>query len=123
MSIKITSKACSRKSLRASSPFEAGITDAGYMKLIRQNVPAALDEHAPELVMFIMGSDIYEGDPLTETRISREGVLERDLYIVGECRKRHIPVAMTLSGGYSKESWQIHADSIAALIRKYDGAR
>ncbi len=101
-------------------PFEAGVTEEGYMRLLEQNIGPALDEHKPDLVMFVMGSDIYEGDPLTETRIPKEGVLKRDLYVVEECRKRNIPVAMTLSGGYSEESWRIHADSIAALARKYD---
>ena len=103
--------------------FAAGISDEGYMKLLEANVPSALDEHKPELVMFVMGSDIYEGDPLTTTNISKETVLKRDLYVVGECRKRGIPVAMTLSGGYSKESWRIHADSIAAIVRTYEGLR
>ena len=104
-------------------PFDAGIIDDGYMKLLTRHVGPALDEFKPDLVMFVMGSDIYETDPLTDTRISKAGVLKRDLYVVDECRKRNIPVAMTLSGGYSTESWQIHAEGIAELIRKYDKAR
>jgi hypothetical protein len=37
--------------------------------------------------------------------------------MVVEISKRYdIPILMVLSGGYSEESWRLHADSISNLI-------
>ena len=43
-------------------------------------------------------------------------VLQRDLYVVGELRRRGIPTVMVLSGGYTKQSYQLVADSVIQLL-------
>ena len=40
--------------------------------------------------------------------------------ILGCIEDTGIPVAMTLSGGYSTESWRIHADSIEGILTRFD---
>ena len=45
---------------------------------------------------------------------------ERDLLVVSSVRERDIPVAMLLSGGYSAESWSIHADAIEDILSRFD---
>ena len=45
-------------------------------------------------------------------------VLARDLYVISQLRERNIPVVMVPSGGYSRVSYELVADSVAALLRR-----
>ena len=68
------------------------------------------------LAIYNAGTDVFSGDPLGDLNISAKTILERDLYVVGELRKRRIPTIMVLSGGYTKQSYQLVADSVIGLI-------
>jgi len=48
--------------------------------------------------------------------ISSETVSKRDLFVVSELRNRNIPTVMVLSGGYTKESYRLVADSVTELV-------
>jgi len=71
-------------------------------------------------VIYNAGSDPFVDDPLTWLRLSRNDLAERDLQVVSMARERSIPLAMVLSGGYSRESWRIHADSIEGILTRFD---
>jgi histone deacetylase 11 len=73
-------------------------------------------------VIYNAGSDPYVGDPLAGFGLSMSDLAERDLLVVGLARERGIPVAMVLSGGYSAESWKIHADAIVGILARFDRA-
>ncbi|MEM7315471.1 MAG: hypothetical protein AAF497_20200, partial [Planctomycetota bacterium] len=62
------------------------------------------------------GTDVFSGDPLGGLDISAATIRQRDLYVVNELRSRGIPTIMVLSGGYTKESFQLVADSAIGLI-------
>ncbi len=64
----------------------------------------------------------FVGDPLAGFRLEEDDLAERDLLVVSTVRERAIPVVMVLSGGYSAESWKIHADSIEGILTRFDGA-
>ena len=55
-------------------------------------------------------------DRLGGLNISADTIRERDLFVVRELRKRNIPTIMVLSGGYTKQSYQLVADSVVGLI-------
>ena len=101
-------------------PVPAGLSGSEYLDLVQRHVPRALETYRPNLVLYNAGSDPYEGDPLAFFRLSREDLVERDLLVVTLVRERGIPLAMALSGGYSRDSWRIHADSIEALSTRFD---
>ena len=44
--------------------------------------------------------------------MSRETVVARDEKVVGMCRRRGVPVAMVLSGGYQQVNAEVIADSL-----------
>ena len=60
------------------------------------------------------------GDPLARYRLTAGDLAERDLLVATEVRERGIPLAMVLSGGYSPESWKIHADAIEGILTRFD---
>lgn len=59
-------------------------------------------------------------DPLAGFRLTRDDLAERDLLVATTVRDRGIPLPMVLSGGYSSESWLIHADAIEGILTRFD---
>ena len=99
----------------------AGTTGSEYLDLIRDFLPGALDAVRPDLVIYNAGSDPFVNDPLAGLRLTMSDLADRDSIVVTFVRERSIPVAMVLSGGYSAESWRIHADSIEGILTRFDG--
>jgi histone deacetylase 11 len=91
-----------------------------YMEKVGEHLPEALDAFRPDLVVYNAGSDVLTTDPLTRLSLSREDLAERDLFIVTEVRRRGIPLAMVLSGGYGPLSWEAHARSIEGILARFD---
>lgn len=95
---------------------DAGAGDAQYMRLLCDHLPRILDDFRPEVVFFQAGCDVLAGDPLAHLRMTPAGLLKRDLYVIDQCRRREIPVAMTLGGGYSPGAWRAQYASIAEIM-------
>jgi histone deacetylase 11 len=102
-------------------PVGSGLTGSEYLGIVSDTLPKALDAVRPDLVIYNAGSDPFVGDALAGFRLSRSDLAERDLMVVSSVRERDIPVAMVLSGGYSAESWAIHADAIEGILTRFDG--
>jgi histone deacetylase 11 len=97
-----------------------GTIGCDYLDLIRKFLPGALDEVRPDLLIYNAGSDPFVNDPLAGLQLTMSDLADRDLIVVTFARERSIPVAMVLSGGYSAESWRIHADSIEGILTRID---
>ncbi len=103
-------------------PVPAGLTGVEYLEIVREALPHALETVRPDLVIYNAGSDPYVDDPLTRLCLSKTDLAERDLLVATLTRERKVPMAMVLSGGYSRESWRIHADGIEAILTRFDRA-
>ena len=68
------------------------------------------------LGIYNAGTDVFRDDPLGGLNVSADGILRRDLFTVQELRKRGIPTLMLLSGGYTRVSYQLVADSVIRLL-------
>ncbi len=101
-------------------PVRSGLTGMEYLEIVHEALPAALDATRPDLLFYNAGSDPFAEDPLAGFRLTMSDLAERDLMVVTMARERGIPLAMVLSGGYSAESWRIHADSIEGILTRYD---
>ena len=98
----------------------AGLSGPEYLRTVRESLPVVLDTVRPDLVIYNAGSDPFVDDPLAGFLLSRGDIQERDLFVTTEVRGRGIPMAMVLSGGYSKESWRIHTDAIESILTRFD---
>lgn len=97
-------------------------TESEYLSAVRERLPGFIDSVCNEpvsIAIYNAGTDVLKGDPLGGLNLSKEAILERDLYVVGELRKRKLPTLMVLSGGYTKQSYQLVADSVVALVRQW----
>lgn len=91
-----------------------------YLGELKNMLPFVLDKVEPDLVFYNAGSDVLVTDPLATLRLTVDDMVNRDLYVVTECRKRKIPLAMALAGGYGPESAIAHTKSIKALLETFD---
>lgn len=78
-----------------------GLTDGPYLDLLTQTLPRLLDEVEPDFVFYQSGVDILASDQLGRLSVSRAGCRERDRRVLSLCRQHHLPVAVSMGGGYS----------------------
>jgi acetoin utilization deacetylase AcuC-like enzyme len=81
----------------------AGDGDEEYLAALRAHFPRLYQEYRPDLILYLAGADPYEKDQLGSLRLTKEGLRSRDLIVIGEARRLHIPVAVVLAGGYAVE--------------------
>ena len=111
--------------VRAESDLDIGLSskkkvdDALYLETLAKALPGVLDTSCPDLAVFLAGTDVYDGDFMGGFKLTRQGILDRDLLVFNEVRKRGIPLAGVTAGGYAESSWEIHAASIRALVRAW----
>lgn len=85
-------------------PLADGVGDAEYIQHLHRNVPALLDQFRPELILYQAGVDPYQDDQLGALRLTKAGLGERDQLILQWARQRRIPTAVTLGGGYARQT-------------------
>jgi len=83
------------------------VDDNQYLATLEREMPGVVDEHKPGLVIYVAGVDPAGDDELGNWRISKEGMLERDRFVLEQIRKRgrDIPMAIVLGGGYGEHAW------------------
>jgi len=78
-----------------------GTGDDYYLGSLRSHLDAVLDRHQPDFVFYLAGADPYEGDRLGRLKMTIEGLRARDELVLHACRRRGLPVAISMSGGYA----------------------
>ena len=95
-----------------------GIDDDGYMEVLESALPPLFASFAPDLVLYQAGVDIHEEDKLGRLAITDAGLERRDRFVMAEARRRGLPVASVLGGGYGADQRAVarrHAASMLAL--------
>ena len=93
------------------------VEDDEYLAVLIPSVNESLDEFQPELVFYVGGADPYCEDQLGGLMLTKKGLMERDRRVFEEARKRGIPVATALAGGYARkveDTVRIHVNTILA---------
>ncbi len=106
--------------IRYPYPVHSGIGDKAYLDLVAEALPAALDDFQPDLIVYNAGTDPYEEDTLGQMQVSEPALILRDQEVFEAAFDRKIPIAMLLSGGYSRQSYLIAARSIHNLFVMMD---
>ena len=76
-----------------------GLTDDAYMAALGEHVPRLLDGFRPDLVFYNAGVDPHRDDRLGRLALTDDGLRRRDRHVVGEARRRGIPLAAVIGGG------------------------
>jgi acetoin utilization deacetylase AcuC-like enzyme len=92
-----------------------GVEDEEYLRELAQGLDRALAEFTPNLIFYVAGADPYRDDQLGGLKLSVEGLEKRDRLVFEKARAKHIPVAVTLAGGYARrleDTIKIHSNTI-----------
>ena len=93
------------------------VEDDEYLETLMPAVCKSLDEFKPDIVFYVGGADPFCEDQLGGLMLTKKGLKERDKRVFAESRKRGVPVATTLAGGYARQvedTVRIHVNTIVA---------
>ncbi|PXX91635.1 histone deacetylase [Marinobacter vulgaris] len=80
-----------------------GMGDRDYLAVVSETLQKALELSRPDIVLYDAGVDVFQGDPLGKLNISEPGIRERDYQVLSELKRRGIPVATVIGGGYDDD--------------------
>jgi acetoin utilization deacetylase AcuC-like enzyme len=91
--------------------------DEEYLELLAKGLAESFARFQPELLFYVGGADPYRDDQLGGLWVTMAGLRQRDLLVFGEARRRGVPVAVTLAGGYARQvsdTVRIHVQTVLA---------
>jgi acetoin utilization deacetylase AcuC-like enzyme len=99
-----------------------GADDVMYMAALGQSLPAVLDLARADLAIYLAGADPYFDDQFGRMKLTKQGLAQRDRFVLESCRATDLPVAITMAGGYARrveDTADIHFQTvtIAAEMR------
>ena len=80
-----------------------GASDDQYLQVLDSGLTEAIARARPEAAIYLAGADPHEGDRLGRLAVSKEGLAERDRFVIGRLVEAGIPVAVTMGGGYGED--------------------
>lgn len=96
-----------------------GATGDQYLSLVEAHASAAIERAKPDAILYQAGADPYREDPYSPLLVGLEDLYQRDLMIFSMAKKKGIPIAYVLAGGYTKEIEKI----VAVHVNTYRAAR
>jgi len=100
------------------------VEDDEYLETLLPVVTESLEKFRPDLVFYLGGADPYCEDQLGGLMLTKNGLKARDKRVFEEARKRKVPVATTLAGGYARrveDTVRIHVNTIVAAREVAEG--
>jgi acetoin utilization deacetylase AcuC-like enzyme len=77
-----------------------GTGDDAYLDALDRALAELARRFAPDLILYLAGADVYEGDRLGRLSLTRPGIAERDRRVFAFARRAGLPVAVAMGGGY-----------------------
>ena len=93
--------------------------DNEYLSNLEYALNIIFDKFKPDFVFYLAGADPYEDDQLGLLKISMDGLKKRDELVFSKCKKIRIPVAVTLAGGYARnteDTVNIHYNTCKSVV-------
>jgi acetoin utilization deacetylase AcuC-like enzyme len=99
-----------------------GCGDAEYLATLDRHLDEVFDAADAELAFYLAGADPYAGDRFGRLGVSIDGLRTRDRRVLAACRRRGLPVVLTLAGGYAREVDDIvtiHSNTVEELLASH----
>jgi acetoin utilization deacetylase AcuC-like enzyme len=97
-----------------------GVDDDGYMAALTHHLPEVMADFAPDFVIYQAGVDPHAEDKLGRLALTDAGLMLRDRFVVREARRRALPVASALGGGYGDDPRIVAARHAASMLAMAD---
>jgi acetoin utilization deacetylase AcuC-like enzyme len=85
-------------------PLPDGAGDDAFLAAVEMHVPAILADFRPELAVYLAGADPYHDDRFGRLGMTKAGLAQRDRTVLEACRGAGVPVAVTMAGGYARDT-------------------
>ncbi|HWZ14357.1 MAG TPA: histone deacetylase [Mucilaginibacter sp.] len=82
-------------------PLPDGITDDAYLELLYNALPGLIEQQQPDFIFYLAGVDVLKSDKLGKLALSKDACIVRDRFVFELAIKNHIPVQVSMGGGYS----------------------
>jgi acetoin utilization deacetylase AcuC-like enzyme len=92
-----------------------GCGDQDYLHALDLALNELAQRFDPDLLIYLAGADVHEGDRLGRLKLSVDGVQARDRRVFDWAWQRRTPVVMTMAGGYGQRI----EDTIAVQLNSY----
>lgn len=83
-----------------------------YLNILKKKLPPVCERFDPDFVIYIAGSDPYEKDTLGDMKLGRIDLLNRNMFVLENVKRKKIPMVVLAGGGYGPDSWEIYYDFI-----------
>lgn len=97
-----------------------GVDDEHYLYALERGLIELEQLFDADLIIYLAGADPHEGDRLGRLKLTLEGLRQRDEMIFSWAALRHLPIAITMAGGYGVDisnTVSVHAQTIQTAIR------
>lgn len=96
-----------------------GCGDADYLQALENALDELARRFKPDLIIYLAGSDPFEGDRLGRLKLSYDGLEARDRRVFDWCLARRTPVAFAMAGGYGvkiEETVQVQVNTYRVAL-------
>ncbi len=92
------------------------VADETYLGTLLKTLPPVIERLKPRLVFYLAGVDVAADDRLGNWRITAEGILARDRFVVQQVRQAGAALVILLGGGYGDNAWRYSARFFSWLL-------
>lgn len=99
-----------------------GTDDATYLDALDRALDALDARFRADLLIYLAGADVYHADRLGRLALTAAGISERDRRVFDYARRRGLPIAVAMAGGYCPridEIVAIHFNTVEAAARLF----
>jgi acetoin utilization deacetylase AcuC-like enzyme len=99
-----------------------GAEDSRYLSVLAETLPPIFHAFRPALVYYLAGTDPAAEDPLSNWRLTAEGIRQRDRQVTALVSEAHraLPMVVLLAGGYGPVAWRHSARFVLRLASGRD---
>jgi acetoin utilization deacetylase AcuC-like enzyme len=84
-------------------PLQDGIEDVDYLNLLQTHLTEILKNFKPDIAFYLSGVDILNTDKFGKLKVTIEGCLQRDEFVLNTLHQNNIPCVVAMGGGYSAD--------------------
>lgn len=92
-----------------------GCRDDAYLEALTVALHTLDQRFDPDLVIYLAGADVHEGDRLGRLKLSADGMEARDRQVLSWAHAKGVPLAMVMGGGYGRRM----EDTVAVQLNSY----
>lgn len=103
-------------------PLTDGTDTATYLSILKEQLPAIMENVNPDFAFYLSGVDILETDKFGKLKVTVDDCKQRDRFVFELLKKWKVPCVVAMGGGYSEDIRIIveaHCNTFRSAINIY----